>query len=62
MTALLTIPDVLARLGIHRATLWEWRKTGRFAPEIKVGRTIRFREADIERFLDKSYRKRPLRK
>lgn len=40
-----------ARLGVSRATLQSWRYNGRGPRYIKVGRLIRYRNADVEAFL-----------
>jgi predicted site-specific integrase-resolvase len=41
-----------ARLAIAPATLRVWRCTGRYAlPFVKVGRLVRYRASDIDRFI-----------
>jgi predicted DNA-binding transcriptional regulator AlpA len=40
-----------ARLGVSRSTLQSWRYTGRGPRYIKVGRLIRYRNAEIEAYL-----------
>lgn len=40
-----------ARLGVSRSTLQSWRYTGRGPRYLKVGRLVRYRNADIEAFL-----------
>lgn len=49
---MLSISDVVARLGISRVHLWEMRKAGEFIPEIhpSPGRVI-FREEDFEAWI-----------
>lgn len=43
---------VAARLGIAPATLRKWRCTGAFdLPFVKLGHTVRYRMADVERFI-----------
>jgi predicted DNA-binding transcriptional regulator AlpA len=49
--------DTLAgRLGVSRATLQAWRYAGRGPSYIKVGRFIRYRNADVEAFLERNAR------
>lgn len=52
---LLTTDDVATWLGIRRCTLEKARSTrmGDFPPFIKVGRSIRYRRGDVERWLDR---------
>jgi predicted DNA-binding transcriptional regulator AlpA len=40
-----------ARLGVSRSTLQSWRYTSRGPRYIKVGRLVRYRNADVEAFL-----------
>ena len=52
MTALLTPDEVASRLGIKVQTLAAWRCTKRYPLSfVKVGRTVRYREPDVEAFL-----------
>jgi predicted DNA-binding transcriptional regulator AlpA len=44
------------RLGVSRATLQSWRYAGRGPTYIKVGRFIRYRNSDVEAFLDSNAR------
>ena len=53
-----TLPDYLTRpqaaefLGLRVQTLAAWACTGRYRlPMVKVGRSVRYRLADLERFL-----------
>ena len=40
-------------LGIETSTLAVWRSTKRYAlPYVKVGRLIRYRESDVEAFIE----------
>ncbi|HEY8503140.1 MAG TPA: helix-turn-helix domain-containing protein [Gemmataceae bacterium] len=44
-------PDELAtRLRIPRATLYQWRYRGEGPRAVKVGRHLRYRLADVERW------------
>ena len=40
-----------ARLGVSRATLQSWRYAGRGPRYLKIGRLIRYREADVDAYL-----------
>lgn len=40
-----------ARLGVSRATLQSWRYAGRGPRYLKLGRLIRYREADVDAYL-----------
>ncbi len=52
---LLTTEDVAAWLGIRKCTLEKARsmRLGDFPPFIKIGRRIRYRRGDVERWLDR---------
>ena len=50
---LLTQDDVAEMLGVKAATLSVWRSAGRYdLPFIRVGRCIRYRAEDVERFIE----------
>ncbi len=50
---LLTTQEVAELLGVSVATLEVWRCTGRTAlPFVKVGRCVRYRLSDVERWLE----------
>lgn len=44
--------QLAARLGVSRSTLQSWRYSRRGPRYIKIGRLIRYRNADIDAFLD----------
>lgn len=49
---LLTRPQAADFLGIRPQTLSVWASTGRYSlPYVRVGRSVRYRLADLERFL-----------
>jgi hypothetical protein len=48
---LLTEQKAAARTGLSVHTLAKHRKLGKGIPFIRLGRTIRYRTADVERFL-----------
>ena len=50
---LLDTQPAAARLGIKPHTLEVWRTSGRYSlPFIRVGRRVKYRLADLERFLE----------
>jgi excisionase family DNA binding protein len=53
MNRLLTVDEVAERLGVAPRTLYRWFEQGRLGG-VKVGRLVRFREEDIDAFLDVS--------
>ena len=52
LPALLTREEAAARLGVKAQTLAVWASTGRYSlPFIKVGRLVKYRQADLDAFL-----------
>ena len=53
LSRLLTVEEVSEYLGQHRVTIYEAIRAGQI-PAVRLGggRTIRVREADLERFLE----------
>jgi len=52
LTELLT-PEQVARLtGLSMDTLAQWRSQRRGIPYLKVGRTVRYDPADVQRYLE----------
>jgi prophage regulatory protein len=50
---LLCEKEVCCAIGIHRKTLWKWRRDGKFPQPIQVGeRAIRWDESDITAWLE----------
>ena len=46
-------PEVEARTGLSRSTLYEWMKRGDFPQPVKLGaRIVAWREADVAAWLD----------
>jgi excisionase family DNA binding protein len=39
-------------LGVPRATLANWRPAGKGPPFVKVGRHVRYRRADVDRWVE----------
>lgn len=53
-TTMLTTAEAAEYLGVQPQTLAIWRSSGRYElPFVKVGRCIRYRLADLEKFLDR---------
>ena len=52
MEKLLSVEEVAEILGVPRATLYRWRYKGTGPRGIPVGRHIRFKPADVERWLE----------
>lgn len=50
--ALLTTPQVAARLGVKPPTLESWRYKGEGPKWIQVGRLVRYRTADIDAWVE----------
>jgi len=50
--ALLTREQVASRLGLKSQTLAAWATRGGGPAYIKVGRCVRYRSGDLERWLD----------
>jgi len=51
---LLTPDEVSNLLGITKHTLAVWRSSGRYnLPFIKAGRLVRYRQSDIDSFIEK---------
>ena len=47
-----TVPEVAEFLGVPVATLYAWRQNGTGPRASKVGRHLRYRPRDVERWLD----------
>jgi predicted DNA-binding transcriptional regulator AlpA len=64
MEALLDTEEAAKVLGIAPGSLRQWRKRGIGPRHVKVGRFVRYRPAEIERWLESrtrtSTRERPL--
>ncbi len=51
MEKLLTTEQVAEVLGVPRATLWQWRSHGKGPKGLRVGRHVRYRATDIDRWI-----------
>ncbi|MGR3804909.1 MAG: helix-turn-helix transcriptional regulator [Marinibacterium profundimaris] len=50
---LLRRPEVEARTGLSRSTLYDWMKRGEFPQPVKLGaRLVAWRESDIAAWMD----------
>lgn len=50
---LLTIPDVIAELGVPRATFYRWRQLGRGPRAVKLPNgQVRIRRSALDKWLD----------
>jgi excisionase family DNA binding protein len=49
---LLTIRELSDYLNVPTATLYVWRSHGGGPPGIKIGRHVRYRAEDVERWLE----------
>lgn len=55
MIKLMTTAEVCELLKVQPQTLYSWRLRNVGPPAIKVGRHLRFREEDVERWLDQRF-------
>lgn len=49
---LMTLPDVAEYLGVPLQTLYAWRSRGDAPRGIKVGKHVRVRRSELERWLE----------
>lgn len=54
---LLKTPEAAKRLCVTKATLESWRCRGGGPMFVKYGRAVRYRQEDLERFLEQSLRR-----
>ena len=50
--ALISLPELAAYLGVPVATIYQWRHHHRGPASYRVGRHIRYRQSDIEYWLE----------
>ena len=55
MEKLLTISDLTAKLGIKKSTIYQWTHI-EYIPHLKLGRFVRFKESEIEKWLKQKER------
>jgi excisionase family DNA binding protein len=52
---LLTVREVAQRLALGTRTVWKWSRSGQLPAPIRLGnRTVRWRAAEIDRFVQES--------
>ncbi len=51
---LMTSAEVSAETGVPKRTLDQWRYLGEGPPYVKLGRHVRYRRGDVDRWLDES--------
>ena len=49
---LLTVMEVAELLRVPRGTVYQWRYRGEGPPSAKVGRHLRYKRGDVERWID----------
>jgi excisionase family DNA binding protein len=50
---LLTVREVAQRLALGTRTVWKWSRSGQLPAPVRLGnRTVRWRAAEIERFVE----------
>lgn len=52
MNRLWSVQDLADYLGVPLQTVYQWRKKGYGPRGVKVGKHVRFRPAEVERWLD----------
>jgi excisionase family DNA binding protein len=52
---LLTVAEVAAALGVKRSTIYGWVDAG-LIPHFKLGALLRFRQRDLEAWLEQNHR------
>jgi excisionase family DNA binding protein len=51
MDKLMTNPELAAYLQVPLSTVYEWRYRRTGPPGVRIGKHVRYREADVERWL-----------
>lgn len=52
MQDLMTMAELAAYLGVPQRTLYQWRTRGVGPVGMKIGRHVRYRRGDVEKWLD----------
>ncbi|MBI3316378.1 MAG: helix-turn-helix domain-containing protein [Candidatus Omnitrophica bacterium] len=52
----MTAKQVSELIEVKRSTIYQWVHEG-FIPYVKLGKTVRFKKAELFRWIDKNYRK-----
>ena len=59
-TRILRLPEVMARTGLSRTTIYRWRRAGRFPQAVPLGtRCVGFIESELEAWLRERIAQRP---
>ena len=59
-TRVLRLPEVMARTGLSRTTIYRWRRAGRFPQAVPLGtRCVGWIESEVEAWLDGRMARRP---
>ena len=56
-TKVLTTPPAAAYMGLKPSTLEAWRVRGGGPVFLKLGKAVRYRQSDLDRFLDEQSRR-----
>jgi excisionase family DNA binding protein len=54
MTKLLSVKEAADYLGVKPATIYDWRTDNKGPRAVKVGRLVKFRESDLDAYIDAS--------
>lgn len=49
---LMSVSDLAQYLAVPKATIYQWRYRGRGPKALRVGRYLRFRRSDVDRWLE----------
>ena len=49
---LLDVNAVAERLSVSPRAVWKWLAAGRLPAPVRIGRSVRWRERDLDRFID----------
>lgn len=52
MDKLLTVQEVAARLGVSSRQVWKLAASDRLPAPVRLARSVRWRESDIQRFIE----------
>jgi len=52
MDKLLTPDQIAEYLGVRKSTIYQWTHEG-YIPYVKLGKFVRFKESNVERWLEK---------
>ena len=52
MKKMMTVDELADLLGVPRLTIYAWRTKGTGPVGVRVGKYLRFRESDVERWLE----------